>query len=226
MPAVPAQAAARAAQLREQLHHHAHLYYVLDAPTLPDAEYDRLFQELQALEAAYPALLTPDSPTQRVLGRVLDGFAPVRHVLPMLSIRTETDTTAAGAQAFDATVRKQLELASQSLVQDLRLARQASQSGQSNVFVSFRTGADWCWGVNRGEPCDCGQPASCHMSQMDGRDFKRIHLQHADALEFERSIGRALQMGSAEFVADKGAQRLRVEVSAMGRAQVCSGPKC
>ena len=110
MPAVPAQAAARAAQLREQLHHHAHLYYVLDAPTLPDAEYDRLFQELQALEAAYPALLTPDSPTQRVLGRVLDGFAPVRHVLPMLSIRTETDTTAAGAQAFDATVRKQLEL--------------------------------------------------------------------------------------------------------------------
>lgn len=126
----------------------------------------------------------------------------------------------------DFLVRKQLELASQSLVQDLRLARQASQIGQSNVFVSFRTGTQWCWGVNRGEPCDCGQPSSCNMSHMDGRDFKRIHLQRADALEFERSMGRALQMGGAEFVADKGAQRLRVEVSAMGRTQVCSDARC
>ena len=58
---------------------------MLDAPEIPDAEYDRLFQELQALEAAHPELLTPDSPTQRVLGKVLDGFAPVRHAVPMLS---------------------------------------------------------------------------------------------------------------------------------------------
>ncbi|MEJ6003502.1 NAD-dependent DNA ligase LigA [Paucibacter soli] len=103
-------AAARARSLREQLHHHAHLYYVLDAPQLPDAEYDKLFQELQALEAAHPELLTPDSPTQRVLGRLLDGFAPVRHAVPMLSIRTETDTSPSGAQAFDERVRRQLEL--------------------------------------------------------------------------------------------------------------------
>ncbi len=104
-------AAARAAQLREQLRHHAHAYYVLDAPEVPDAEYDRLFQELQAIEAEHPTLRTPDSPTQRVLGRVLDGFAPVRHAVPMLSIRTETDTTAAGAQAFDARIRRELGLA-------------------------------------------------------------------------------------------------------------------
>ena len=76
-------------------------YYVLDDPEIPDAEYDRLFRELQALEAAHPALLTADSPTQRIIGRVLDGFAPVRHAVPMLSIRTETDTSAAGALAFD-----------------------------------------------------------------------------------------------------------------------------
>ncbi len=100
----------RAAQLRELLNHHAHLYYVLDRPELPDAEYDKLFVELQALEAAHPELLTPDSPTQRVIGQVLDGFAPVRHALPMLSIRTETDTEASGAQAFDERVRRQLEL--------------------------------------------------------------------------------------------------------------------
>ncbi len=100
----------RARVLRKQLNHHAHLYYVLDAPAIPDADYDRLFRELQALEAAHPKLLTPDSPTQRVGGRVLDGFATVRHRVPMLSIRTETDTEASGALAFDTRVRKELEL--------------------------------------------------------------------------------------------------------------------
>ncbi len=102
--------AARAAELRQQLHHHAQCYYVLDAPEVPDAEYDRLFQELQALEESHPGLRTADSPTLRVLGRVLDGFAPVAHAVPMLSIRTETDTSPNGAQAFDERVRRELEL--------------------------------------------------------------------------------------------------------------------
>ncbi len=102
--------AQQAASLREQLHFHAHRYYVLDDPQIPDAEYDRLFQALQALEAAHPELRTPDSPTQRVLGKVLDGFTPVRHAVPMLSIRTETDTQASGAEAFDARVRRELGL--------------------------------------------------------------------------------------------------------------------
>jgi len=106
-PTTPAQ---RAASLREQLNAHAHRYYVLDAPSIPDAEYDRLFQALQALEAEHPELRTADSPTQRVLGQVLDGFQPVRHAVPMLSIRTETDTEASGAEAFDARVRRELEL--------------------------------------------------------------------------------------------------------------------
>ena len=107
MNAAPAQ---RAAELRAQLNHHAHLYYVLDAPEVPDAEYDRLFKELQALEAAHPELLSADSPTQRVIGQVLPGLTPVRHVVPMLSITTETDTTEGGAIAFDARVRRELVL--------------------------------------------------------------------------------------------------------------------
>ncbi|HWH73845.1 MAG TPA: NAD-dependent DNA ligase LigA [Methylibium sp.] len=106
-PSSPAQ---RAQTLRETLQRHAHAYYVLDAPTVPDAEYDRLFQALQALEADHPELRTPDSPTQRVIGQVLAGLAPVRHAVPMLSIRTETDTSAGGAAAFDARVRRELEL--------------------------------------------------------------------------------------------------------------------
>jgi DNA ligase (NAD+) len=103
--------ARRAAELRALLQYHAHRYYVLDAPELPDAEYDRLFQELQALELARPELLTPDSPTQRVIGQVLHGLVAVKHALPMLSIRTETDTTPAGAEAFDVRIRRELGLA-------------------------------------------------------------------------------------------------------------------
>ena len=101
---------ARAAELRAQIARHDRLYYELDEPEIPDAEYDRLFRELQALEAEYPALRTADSPTQRVGGKALDSFAPVRHVVPMLSIRTETDTEASGALNFDARVRRELGL--------------------------------------------------------------------------------------------------------------------
>jgi DNA ligase (NAD+) len=101
----------RLAELRRLLHEHGHRYYVLDAPTIPDAEYDRLFRELQAIEAAHPELVSADSPTQRVGAAPLAAFASVRHAVPMLSIRTETDTEASGARNFDARVRRELELA-------------------------------------------------------------------------------------------------------------------
>lgn len=108
--AVSREVGERADFLRGELERHNHAYYVLDAPTLPDAEYDKLFRELQALESDHPELLTPDSPTGRVGGRPLAAFAPVRHVVPMLSIKTETETGPAGAEAFDARVRKALAL--------------------------------------------------------------------------------------------------------------------
>lgn len=107
---IPASIQERADALRELLHHHNHQYYVLDQPEIPDAEYDRLFRELQELEEKHPGLLAPDSPTQRVGGRVLEGFAKVRHKVPMLSIRTETDIEASGARNFDARVRRELGL--------------------------------------------------------------------------------------------------------------------
>jgi DNA ligase (NAD+) len=106
----PKPIAKRAAELRALLHHHADAYYVRDAPEIPDAEYDRLFQELQAIEAAHPELVDLDSPTQRVIGAVRDGLTAVKHAVPMLSIRTETDTTPAGALKFDTAVRRALDL--------------------------------------------------------------------------------------------------------------------
>ena len=111
-PAAPAPVASRrAAELREAIRLHDRNYYVLDQPTISDAEYDALFRELQALEREHPALVTPDSPTQRVGGAVRAEFGQVRHAVPMLSIRTETNTTAAGAELFDARIRKDLDLA-------------------------------------------------------------------------------------------------------------------
>jgi DNA ligase (NAD+) len=79
-------AARRAEQLRRELQEHNHRYYVLDAPSISDAEYDALLRELQALEAVHPELLTADSPTQRVGAAPAADFAPVRHRLPMLSL--------------------------------------------------------------------------------------------------------------------------------------------
>jgi DNA ligase (NAD+) len=109
--AASAQVQERVEALRELLHHHAHRYYVLDEPEIPDAEYDKLFRELQSLEEQHPELLVPDSPTHRVGGAVLEGFAKVRHKVPMLSIRTETDIEASGARNFDGRVRRELGLA-------------------------------------------------------------------------------------------------------------------
>ncbi|MBY4946706.1 NAD-dependent DNA ligase LigA [Cupriavidus respiraculi] len=82
----PATPAARADWLREEIERHNYQYYVLDAPSIPDAEYDALFRELQDIEAAHPELLTPESPTQRVGGQPVSAFAAVRHRVPMLSL--------------------------------------------------------------------------------------------------------------------------------------------
>jgi DNA ligase (NAD+) len=73
-------------KLRDEIRHHEHLYYVLDAPELPDADFDRLMQELKRLEAGHPELITPDSPTQRVGGKPREGFVKVTHSRPMLSL--------------------------------------------------------------------------------------------------------------------------------------------
>jgi len=109
--AVPQAVAERAKALREAIRQHDRAYYVLDRPTIADAEYDALFKELVALETRHPALVTRDSPTQRVGGAPQAGFAPVHHAVRMLSIRTETKTTADAAREFDARIRRELGLA-------------------------------------------------------------------------------------------------------------------
>lgn len=100
--------AERAIALREEIAQHNHNYYVLDEPAIPDAEYDRLFNELKAIEAEHPDLVTPDSPTQRVGGAPAGGFGEVQHEVPMLSLGNafvEQDM-----HDFDRRVREGLDL--------------------------------------------------------------------------------------------------------------------
>lgn len=101
--------AIRAEALRRLLERYAHAYYVCDAPEVPDAEYDRLYRELEALEAANPQLVTPDSPTQRVGAPPLSAFAQVTHRVPMLSINNAF--TSEEVAAFDQRCRDGLGLA-------------------------------------------------------------------------------------------------------------------
>ena len=96
----------QAAALRVQIEQHNHSYYVLDQPTVSDAEYDRLFRELQALELAFPELLRPDSPTQRVGGAPLAAFNEVRHATPMLSLNNAFEQEE--VEAFDRRVAEAL----------------------------------------------------------------------------------------------------------------------
>ena len=97
----------RAAELRQALHRHNYLYYVLDEPEVSDGEYDRLMRELMALEAAHPELVRPDSPTQRVGATPLEKFETVAHSMPMLSLENAFDEEE--ALAFDQRVRRFLK---------------------------------------------------------------------------------------------------------------------
>lgn len=101
-------AKARMTELSDLINHHNHQYHVLDDPQVPDAEYDRLFNELVELEQQYPHLVTPDSPSQRVGGGPLTTFAEVEHKLPMLSLNNAFDEE--DMQGFDRRTRERLEL--------------------------------------------------------------------------------------------------------------------
>lgn len=98
----------RIGHIRAEINEHNYRYHVLDAPTVPDAEYDRLFRELVDLERQHPELVTPDSPTQRVGDRPLKSFPEIKHEIPMLSLENAFDEEA--MKAFDRRVRERLDV--------------------------------------------------------------------------------------------------------------------
>lgn len=142
-------AVARAATLRDILHDHSHQYYVLDDPSISDAEYDALFRELQDLEAQFPDLVTLDSPTQRVGAPPLDGFESVMHAVPMLSLGNAFSRDE--LSEFDKRVRDRLERLDQSVtyVAEPKLDGLAiSLRYENGVFVQGATRGDGQQGEN------------------------------------------------------------------------------
>ena len=127
--------------LREKLRRHEHLYYVLDAPQISDAEYDALLRELQALEAQHPELVTPDSPTQRVGGKPREGFAKIPHSSPMLSL--DNALNEGELRDFDRRVRELLKGEEYAYVAELKL------DGLS-LAVHFRDG-HFAQAITRGD---------------------------------------------------------------------------
>jgi len=133
--------AAEIDRLREQLRHHEHLYYVLDAPEISDAEYDGLLRKLRGLEEKYPELLTPDSPSQRVGGKPREGFIKVRHSSPMLSL--DNALNEAEFRDFDRRVRELLGSEKFCYVAELKLdGLSMAAHYQGGKFVSAITRGD------------------------------------------------------------------------------------
>jgi len=138
----------RAAWLKAELNRHAHAYHVLDNPTIPDAEYDRMFRELVELEQAHPDLVTSDSPTQRVGGQPLPQFEQVRHSVPMLSLNNAFGDD--DVAAFDRRVREGLETE-----QDVEYAAELKFDGlainlryENGVLAAAATRGDGMTGEN------------------------------------------------------------------------------
>ena len=119
IPASLTAAAQAIEELKKTLHYHSHRYYVLDSPEVSDAEYDRLLRQLIDMETAYPSLITPDSPSQRVGGAPAAGFERVAHLTPMFSLGNAF--SAAELRSFDARVRSGLDGADVEYVVELKI---------------------------------------------------------------------------------------------------------
>ncbi len=134
-------AARRAEELKSQIDHHNYRYYILDEPEISDAEYDRLMRELESIEADFPELVTPDSPTQRVGAPPAEGFAPVRHTTRMLSLTNAFDQEELGA--FLARVEKELDGEQVELVCELKIDGTAvAVTYENGVLVRGATRGD------------------------------------------------------------------------------------
>ena len=149
-------------QLRDEINQHNHLYYVMDAPDIPDSEYDRLLRELQTLEAEYPDLITMDSPTQRVGATPLDAFQQVKHEVPMLSLNNAMDEQE--VTDFDRRIREKL------LVDDIAYTVEPKLDGlaisllyQGGILVRAATRGDGSHGEDDIGRASCRERVCLHV---------------------------------------------------------------
>lgn len=195
--------------LREQIRHHNYLYHVLDAPEIPDIEYDRLVRELQALEEAHAELVTPDSPTQRVGATPIEAFGTVKHGLPMLSL--DNAFSADEVRDFHRRVVKRLELPDEG--KDLAYAAEPKLDGAA-VSLLYVNGT-LQQGATRGDGRR-GEDITHNVRTIDAVPLKLIGDDYPETLEvrgevfmpkagFEAYNKRARETGEKTFVNPRNA---------------------
>ena len=205
MPA-PEGAAARAATLRAEIERHNQAYYVLDAPTIPDAEYDKLFRELQALEREHPDLLTADSPTLRVGAAPLREFPPRLHGVPMLSLNNAFDP--AEVEAFDQRVRDGLgSIAAVDYAVEPKFDGLAiSLTYENGVFTHGATRGD---GTTGEEVTPNLRTLRCLPLRLSGTDWPALIEVRGEVLMFRQAFAelnaRQRERGDKEFVNPRNA---------------------
>jgi DNA ligase (NAD+) len=182
--------------LREQIRHHDHLYYVEDRPEISDAAYDRLMRELLELEERHPDLLTPDSPSQRVAGKVQEAFGEVRHLAPMLSLESAMD--AEEVREFDKRVKKGLGVSrvefvaepkfdglSVELVYEEGIFQRGSTRGDGtvgeDVTVNLKTIKSLPLRLGSGKPPPAGRLAVRAEAVMLIKDFEALNRRMAES---------------------------------------------
>jgi DNA ligase (NAD+) len=190
----------RAEELRRQIEDHNHRYYVLDAPIIPDAEYDKLFRELAKLEAAHPELVTPDSPTQRVGGAPLDEFPQVVHATPMLSLNNafaDEDVIGFDRRAREGLGRDEIEYAAEPKFDGLAI----SLRYEGGRFVRGATRGDGHTGED--VTANLRTVRSIPLRLRGGRVPASVDVRGEVIMykaDFERINARQRELGEKEFV--------------------------
>ncbi|HHJ80961.1 MAG TPA: NAD-dependent DNA ligase LigA, partial [Candidatus Tenderia electrophaga] len=192
-------------KLRDEIAYHNRLYYVLDAPEIPDAEYDRLLRELQRLESAHPELITPDSPTQRVGAEPIKAFGQVKHKIAMLSLDNAfSDDEVAD---FDRRVRERLEVPAVEYVAEPKLDGLAiSIRYEAGVLVQAATRGD---GLTGEDVTHNIRTINSIPLKLVGDDYPRLLEVRGEVYmpkaSFERLNAKAREMAEKEFANPRNA---------------------
>lgn len=200
--------AARIAALRSEIEQHNQRYYVLDAPSIPDAEYDKLLRELQALEAEHPELLSPDSPTQRVGAAPLKSFAEVQHSTPMLSLNNAFSE--GEVRAFDLRIRETLGVDAVEYAVELKFDGLAINLIYRNgIFVQGATRGDGSTGEDVTENLRTVRAIPLRLRNIAGAELAADIEVRGEVLMFNRDFERLNQQqrirGEKEFVNPRNA---------------------
>lgn len=214
--------------LKLEIQHHNHRYYVLDDPSLPDAEYDRLFRRLKEIEAEHPELVTPDSPSQRVGAKPLDAFVQIKHKIPMLSL--DNAFSDEDLEAFETRVKERL-----SVTDDVEFMAEPKLDGIAVSLLYEKGGL--VYGATRGDG-ETGEDITQNVKTIQSIPLKLLGEGYPETLEvrgeifmpkpvFEALNQQAISEGEKPFVNPRNAasgslRQLDSSITAKRKLKMCA----